>query len=50
MTQADLDAGRMVARIVMQPAAPVEEITVVLGLDEGGAVTLLQDPELEAAA
>ncbi|HEX6036948.1 hypothetical protein [Longimicrobium sp.] len=50
MTQTDLDAGRMVARIVLQPAAPVEQITVVLGLDEGGAVTLLRDPEREAAA
>jgi hypothetical protein len=50
MTQADLDAGRMVARVVIQPAAPVERITVVLGLDEGGAVTLLRDPEMEAAA
>lgn len=50
MTQADLDAGRMVARIVLQPAAPVEEITVVLGLDEGGAVTLVDDATLEAAA
>lgn len=50
MTQADLDAGRMVARVVIQPAAPVERITVVLGLDEGGAVTLLEAPALEAAA
>jgi uncharacterized protein len=50
MTQADLDAGRVVARIVIQPAAPVEEITVVLGLDEGGAVTLVDLPQPEAVA
>jgi phage tail sheath protein FI len=38
MTQADLDAGRMVARIVVLPAASVERITVVLALSSTGQV------------
>jgi uncharacterized protein len=50
MTQADLDAGRVVARVTLQPAAPVEEIVVVLALDEEGAVRLAPTPELAEAA
>ena len=40
MTQADLDAGRAIARVQFTAASPVERITVVLAMDEGGQVTL----------
>jgi len=41
MTQADLDAGRMVVEITVQPAAAIERITVVLDLHSArGAVAL----------
>jgi hypothetical protein len=36
MTQADLDAGRAVAVVRINPAAPIETITVVLALDAAG--------------
>jgi uncharacterized protein len=38
MTQNDVDEGRIVARIVMQPSAPVEEVVVVLSMTSGGRV------------
>jgi hypothetical protein len=38
MTQADLDAGRLVARITVLPVAAVERITVVLALSAAGQV------------
>lgn len=38
MTQADLDAGRLVARISVLPAAAIERITVVLALSSTGQV------------
>ena len=40
MSQADLDAGRVIAEVRIQPALPVREIRVALLLSEGGAVTL----------
>ena len=40
MTQADLDAGRVIARVQFSAAAPVDQITVVFAMDEGGQVTL----------
>lgn len=40
MTQADLDAGRAVARVEFTAAAPVEHVSVVLAMDEGGQVTI----------
>jgi len=36
MTQADLDAGRVVATIELAPAQPVERITVTLALGANG--------------
>ncbi|MGK3998393.1 phage tail sheath C-terminal domain-containing protein [Sorangium sp. So ce1024] len=36
MSQQDLDEGRLVVRVQMQPAAPVERIAVVLALQDGG--------------
>jgi hypothetical protein len=41
MTQADLDSGRVIARIEFVVARPIERITVVLGMDEGGHVSLV---------
>jgi hypothetical protein len=41
MTQNDLDGGRVVAEIQFDAAAPIEQITVVLALNEGGQVSLL---------
>jgi hypothetical protein len=41
MTQTDIDNGRVVARIDFQAAAPVERLTVVLALDEGGQLSLV---------
>ncbi len=41
MTQADLDAGRLVARVSFTSAAPIERFVVLLALSEGGQVSLL---------
>lgn len=41
MTQNDLDAGRVIAEIEFDAAAPVERITIVLALNEGGQVSLV---------
>jgi hypothetical protein len=41
MTQADLDAGRAIARIQFNAANPIEQITVAFAMDEGGHVTLI---------
>jgi phage tail sheath protein FI len=40
MTQADLDAGRAIAIVRFDPAAPIERITVVLALDAAGSLAL----------
>ena len=36
MTQADIDAGRVIATVEFQPAYPVQRITVTLALAEAG--------------
>ena len=36
MTQNDLDAGRVIARITVLPVAAIERITVVLALSAAG--------------
>ncbi len=41
MSQQDLDAGRVIVTVQFQASAPIERITVVLGLHEGGQVSLL---------
>jgi phage tail sheath protein FI len=41
VTQNDLDAGRVIARIELSVAHPIERITVVLAMDEGGQVSLV---------
>lgn len=40
MTQQDVDSGRMIARIVVQPAVPVEAIQVVLAMEPSGSVSV----------
>lgn len=50
MTQADLDAGRIIARVEFTAAHPVEQITVVFAMDEGGHVTLVGDQPAAAGA
>ncbi len=42
MTQADIDGGRVIARVEFNAASPVERITVVFSMDEGGQVTLVE--------
>lgn len=41
MTQNDLDNGRVIAVVQFEAARPIEHITVVLALNEGGQVALL---------
>ncbi len=41
MSQNDLDAGRVIVTVQFQAALPIERITVVLGLHEGGQVSVL---------
>jgi phage tail sheath protein FI len=43
MTQNDIDAGRVLVEVQFDPAAPIERITVVLALSEGGQVSVLSD-------
>lgn len=49
MTQADLDAGRVVAHVLVQPTAPVERISVVLASGTGGGELRAAPPAREAA-
>jgi hypothetical protein len=41
MTQNDIDNGRVVVSVRFEAATPVEQITVVLAMDEGGQVSLV---------
>jgi hypothetical protein len=41
MSQSDIDNGRVVAEVEFQAAAPLERLTIVLALDEGGGVSLV---------
>ncbi len=45
MSQSDIDNGRVIVLVQFAAAAPIEQITVVLAMDEGGQVSLLA-PEL----
>jgi hypothetical protein len=50
MSQNDIDGGRVVVVVQFAPAAPVERITVVLAMEEGGQTSLLSaDAEGRAA-
>ena len=48
MTQADLDAGRVICRVSFTAASPIVHITVVFAMDEGGQVSLAA-PQSRAA-
>jgi hypothetical protein len=41
MSQNDIDNGRIVAEVRFDAAAPIEQITVVLAMNEGGQVSLI---------
>jgi hypothetical protein len=41
MTQNDIDNGRVIAQVQFDAAFPIERITVVLAMDEGGQVSLI---------
>ena len=41
MTQADLDAGRVIVRVSFTAATPIVRIVVAFALNEGGQVSLL---------
>lgn len=41
MSQSDIDNGRIIAEIRFDAAAPIEQITVVLAMNEGGNVSLV---------
>jgi hypothetical protein len=41
MTQNDIDNGRVIVSVQFDPAIPIEQITVVLALAEGGQVSLV---------
>ena len=45
MSQNDLDQGRVIAYVQFDAAAPIERITVVLAMDEGGQVSLVSTSE-----
>ena len=40
-TQNDIDNGRVIARIELNPSAPIDQISVVMALDNGGQVSLV---------
>lgn len=50
MTQNDLDHGRVIAQIQINPALPVEQITVVLALNDSGQLLALSAPGQQEAA
>ncbi len=43
MTQYDIDSGRVIAQVQFAPAAPIEQVTVVLAMTEGGGVSLVSE-------
>jgi phage tail sheath protein FI len=49
MTQNDIDAGRVIAEVEFDATAPIDRITVVLALNEGGQVSLVSGGEDAAA-
>lgn len=44
MTQADLDAGRVLCRVSFTAASPIVHLTVVFAMDEGGQLSLVSAP------
>ena len=50
MTQSDIDAGRLIAHVVFDAAAPIERIRVILELDDAGQLTLSAADNAQEAA
>lgn len=50
ITQDDIDSGRVVAYIEFAAAVPIERITVVLAMSDGGQVSLLRTAAAQEAA
>lgn len=48
ITQSDLDAGRVICRVVFTAASPIVHVTVVFAMDEGGHVSLASRPSFTA--
>lgn len=46
MTQDDIDNGRVIVQIQFQAAVPIERITIVLAMNEGGQVSLISPPKM----
>lgn len=44
MSQQDIDSGRIMASIQFAPALPIETISVVVAVDEGGTVSVFSSP------
>lgn len=49
MNQNDLDNGRILVRILFRPTVPVERLTLVLAVDEGGHLSVVGTAAREAA-
>jgi hypothetical protein len=41
MTQLDIDNGRVIARVEFEAAIPIERMTVLLAMSDGGQISLL---------
>jgi uncharacterized protein len=50
MTQSDIDAGRLIAHVVFDASAPIEQIRVILSLDDAGQLTLSSADSAQEAA
>jgi phage tail sheath protein FI len=50
MTQTDIDAGRLIAEVRFDAAAPIERIRVLLSLDDAGQLSLRMAGVLQEAA
>ena len=50
MSRTDIDEGRVIARVRFDASAPIERITVVLAMDQGGNVSLVPARALEREA
>ncbi len=50
MTQSDIDAGRLIAHVVFDAAAPIERIRIILALDDAGQLTLSSADSTQEAA
>ncbi len=49
MSRHDVDQGRVIAEVTFSAALPIDTITVVLAMDEGGRISLAGAPGRQAA-